>query len=554
MNTFYDKGILPLLFTVFLGTGLTACDSDLTDTTDGTAQEVKLNIITRNGESTPWSLGNDIRIDAYSAIDIDQPSQTCTYIYQNNGSWTAQNDGKLLWSIYGESLNFIGWAPSTAGTTFTLPKNDTSEYNQSSDALLYAADLMTTDKILQSNTNSQAVDFSFQHRLCKVTFQIETYGTEFGSTLPNIDEVRILSQNSGVELDYANSQDGTPAVTVQGSAISIIPLATIVPTTHLNTYTAIVTPCALTSGSTVIMNLMVNDKLLAVKYSGNLEKLESGKAYSFKLKVGKDVVTIESSGISINGWNTEVTGSNTYEQSYYVRPNTHTIIANKAGVLTSDIISKAMDGGTVLNVSGTLNGSDLAKLATTSSLTILSLANTAYEETIIPTTDWSTCTNLKAIFISKDKATECESNWSNLVGALYYPGRDLQHTIADNLNGGGYTNPLACKVITANDANSPVTIVWTEKLDDTYSAWGGFSSNRTFSEAKINCETAGGRLPSYDELKVIAEEIDMNGYGFWLWINDSNKACSYGSSGLDSTGITDISSGARYFCVFDITL
>lgn len=162
---------------------------------------------------------------------------------------------------------------------------------------------MTSDAQILTTAPVTAVDFKLQHRMCKVTIIITEYGLEFGGTLPTISGEKIISKGNGVSYT-------TDGWILTGSETNITPLKTEdTSDKKLHKYEAIVAPGTYAAGDK-LMTLTVDSKEFSVK-STSLTALESGKAYNFNLRVGKDKVEI--TGITIGAWgdNTTTTGNTT---------------------------------------------------------------------------------------------------------------------------------------------------------------------------------------------------------------------------------------------------
>lgn len=178
--------------------------------------------------------------------------------------------------------NFIG--VTGTGTPFSFTLSEVAK-DQSTDDGKLAADFMTTDRTALDADN--ALSLSFKHRMAQVTVNIKEYGTEFGGIEPTISDVTFQSAAS-IALDY----DAAETVTVTSATaftIDITPSGT-----SSDGYSAIIAPKA---AGEQLMSLQADGKTLTVKTNADIE---SGKSYTFSLKVGKDYVTLQD--ISIGVW------------------------------------------------------------------------------------------------------------------------------------------------------------------------------------------------------------------------------------------------------------
>ena len=227
------------------------------------------------GETTPIDARyGSLTVYAYEGTEEDNHT---VWNYED-GAW--QPNGTLLVPV--REASFIGVTGTGTPFSFTLPE---AAKNQSSEDGMLAADFMTTDRTALGAGNSLALNF--KHRMSQVTVKITEYGTEFGDTDPAITDVTFRSAAS-IALDY----DAAETVTVTSataSPIDITPSGTLT-----DGYTAIIAPKA---AGEQLMSLQANGKTLTVKTNADIE---SGKSYTFSLKVGKDYVTLQN--ISIRDW------------------------------------------------------------------------------------------------------------------------------------------------------------------------------------------------------------------------------------------------------------
>lgn len=227
------------------------------------------------GETTPIDARyGSLTVYAYEGTEEDNHT---VWNYED-GAW--QPNGTLLVPV--REASFIGVTGTGTPFSFTLPE---ATKNQSSEDGMLAADFMTTDRTALGAGNS--LSLNFKHRMSQVTVKIAEYGTEFGDTDPTITDVTFQSAAS-VTLDY----DAAETVTVTSattSTIDITPSGTLT-----DGYTAIIAPKA---AGEQLMSLLANGNTLTVKTNTGIE---SGKSYTFSLKVGKDYVTLQD--ISIGDW------------------------------------------------------------------------------------------------------------------------------------------------------------------------------------------------------------------------------------------------------------
>lgn len=227
------------------------------------------------GETTPIDAGyGSLTVYAYEGTEEDNHT---VWNYED-GAW--QQSGTLLVPV--REANFIGVTGTGTPFSFTLPE---AAKNQSSEDGMLAADFMTTDRTALGADNT--LSLNFKHRMSQVTVKITEYGTEFGDTDPTITDVTFQSAAS-IALDYDAAETVTVTSTT-ASPIDITPSGTLT-----DGYSAIIAPKA---AGEQLMSLLANGNTLTVKTNADIE---SGKSYTFSLKVGKDYVTLQN--ISIGDW------------------------------------------------------------------------------------------------------------------------------------------------------------------------------------------------------------------------------------------------------------
>lgn len=220
--------------------------------------------------------------DAIKVQNVDRENKNlATYTYsESTGKWSTSEE--LYWD--GEDANtFNAWYPATAAyDSFTIPANQTSGTT--------AADWMTATTAAKKADGT--VNLSFNHNLAKVSVSIESWSNEYSA---NEKVANSLELNS---LSSVMSYNGT----LSGDNVAKWVKAYV---TQANTsFVAIIAPATYAAGDN-IMQIYVNGSSapLAVKTSSSLT-IDTGKAYSFKLTVGKDLAEISSS-VTIGEWDDE---------------------------------------------------------------------------------------------------------------------------------------------------------------------------------------------------------------------------------------------------------
>lgn len=320
MKTLFKQPFPMLVATIVTTATLAACSNEMNpaDVSAVEPQAVTVRFTTPSaGQSAAedlWQENDQVTVTPQAQGD---PSITFGYTKQEDGTYVWQNilEGGNSYFVAALPASFTAYYPTTEGTSidaFTLPTisddGQIGQADQNDPKKLRAADYMTAPSTTVPY-GENTLNLTLAHRLCRLTFVVTEYGNEFNGVVPTLEDVKIKSQNRTVNLTYEGDQVKVGDTT--GNPVWVSPL----PSTNASnqpTYTTIVTPCTLTSGTTELMSLTVNGISLPVKYKGDLTKLASGSAYTFHLQVGKDYVTV--TGSDVTGW----TGTETDVTSYDV--------------------------------------------------------------------------------------------------------------------------------------------------------------------------------------------------------------------------------------------
>lgn len=284
---------------------LAACTSTLDDgaETPSTPQQVTMGFTTRSiGSDDNGSFTTDDQVKVFAAMG--GKTENTVFTLGSDNSWQTSESNNYLLLTFPATLTAVYPSGDAITTTaFSLPNITDATADQSDAGKLKAYDYMTSDAQTITTAPAEAVNFTLQHRMCKVTITITGYGTEFGSTLPTISGEKIISKGSGVSCS-------ADAWTLTGSETNITPLKTEdTSDKKLYKYEAIVTPGTYAAGDK-LMTITVNSETKDVHIDKETA-FSTGHLYNFNLKVGKDKVEI--TGITIGAWgeNTTATGNTT---------------------------------------------------------------------------------------------------------------------------------------------------------------------------------------------------------------------------------------------------
>ena len=258
---------------------LCSCDKEVMPDFVESQVEISANItpcvLTRvTDDGIAFTDGDNIRVQNMNRAE----KNLATYTYsESTGKWNTSD--ALYWGVQ-PTNTFNAWYPATSAyNSFTIPTDQT--------AGTATADWMTATTT--ANRANGAVNLSFNHNLAKVTITIDKWENEY------LENERVISSLELSSLSGVMSYDSTLSGDNQAKWVKTY-------TKDANkSFVAIIAPGTYTS-ATNIMQVYVNGSAtpLAVKTPSNLT-LEAGKAYRFKLTIGKDLATITSS-VTVGGW------------------------------------------------------------------------------------------------------------------------------------------------------------------------------------------------------------------------------------------------------------
>ena len=258
---------------------LCSCDKEVMPDFVESQVEISANItpcvLTRvTDDGTAFTDGDNISVQNMNRAE----KNLATYTYsESTGKWNTSD--ALYWGVQ-PTNTFNAWYPATSAyNSFTIPTDQT--------AGTATADWMTATTT--ANRADGVVNLSFNHNLAKVTITIDKWENEY------LENERVISSLELSSLSGVKSYDSTLSGDNQAKWVKTY-------TKDANkSFVAIIAPGTYAS-ATNIMQVYVNGSAtpLAVKTPSNLT-LEAGKAYRFKLTIGKDLATITSS-VRVGDW------------------------------------------------------------------------------------------------------------------------------------------------------------------------------------------------------------------------------------------------------------
>lgn len=258
---------------------LCSCDKEVMPDFVESQVEISANItpcvLTRvTDDGIAFTDGDNIKVQNMNRAE----KNLATYAYSESTSkW---NTSDALYCGVQPTNTFNAWYPATSAyNSFTIPTDQT--------AGTATADWMTATT--SANRANGAVNLSFNHNLAKVTITIDEWNNEY------LESERVISLLELSSLSGVMSYDSTLSGDNQAKWVKTY-------TKDANkSFVAIIAPGTYDS-ATNIMQVYVNGSTtpLAVKTPSKLT-LEAGKAYRFKLTIGKDLATITSS-VTVGNW------------------------------------------------------------------------------------------------------------------------------------------------------------------------------------------------------------------------------------------------------------
>ena len=256
---------------------LCSCDKEVMPDFVESQVEISANItpcvLTRvTDDGIAFTDGDNIKVQNMNRAE----KNLATYAYSESTSKWNTSDA-LYWGVQ-PTNTFNAWYPATSAyNSFTIPTDQT--------AGTATADWMTATT--SANRANGAVNLSFNHNLAKVTITIDEWNNEY------LESERVISLLELSSLSEVMSYDSILSGDNQAKWVKTY-------TKDANkSFVAIIAPGTYAS-ATNIMQVYVNGSTtpLAVKTSEALT-LEAGKAYSFRLTVGKDLAT---TSVAVGDW------------------------------------------------------------------------------------------------------------------------------------------------------------------------------------------------------------------------------------------------------------
>lgn len=286
--------------------------------------------VNTTGTGNAWDENDQISVTNTSPEAITGKDKA-VYKY-NGGTWGPEGTDYIVWSDDVENT-FEAYYPVVEGKTdsytqFELPA-DQSSSNPTETNYIGRADYMTA---AASQSKSDALNLTFKHHLTKVTVKISGYGNQYATQKPVFQAPTFTVPTtetpvSGKTLTVANS--GT---TVTG----LFSEDTSAEAKH--SFTAVLLPGKYATNETFVkLNIQGGTPLTVMANEQLTTGLESGKAYTFNVTVGKNGATINS--VTVGDWGTDgwtESGTADTALSFSIQTSTDELIPESDGYILAD--------------------------------------------------------------------------------------------------------------------------------------------------------------------------------------------------------------------------
>ena len=289
-----------------------ACEQeDINPAVQGDPDAVKINATignmqTRVAYSGDNGVTNFVNGDVIKVVNLMRTSKNeATYTTTDGTNWTTTD--AMVWNSSSKNI-FQAWYPVadySSYDTFTIPTD------QSDATKLASADWMTASTEEIDKPGNGVLDLNFQHRLAKVTVNL-TFSSQYPKDKQYVSDFTF----------YTNEE--TPQ--------AITPLAN-----SETSYTAILRPGEYADEDAFIYLMVdgIDEHYVLGKTTTAAINLEPGKHYTFTLKVGKDVVSIDE--VTVADWNEEDIDGGVAEEEVY--PNIINATAMDATALNEAVVN-----------------------------------------------------------------------------------------------------------------------------------------------------------------------------------------------------------------------
>ena len=251
--------------------------------------------VNTTGTGNAWDENDQISVTNTSPEAITGKDKA---VYKYNGStWVPEGTDYIVWA---DDVNtFEAYYPVVEGKTdsytqFELPA-DQSSSNPTETNYIGRADYMTA---AASQSKSDALNLTFKHHLTKVTVKISGYGDQYETVKPTFQAPTFTLPTTTTTVDGKT-------LTVAGNGTTVTGLFSEDTSAEAkHSFTAVLLPGKYAADDTFVQLNIQGGTPLIVKANEQLTTgLESGKAYTFNVTVGKNGATINS--VTVGDWGTD---------------------------------------------------------------------------------------------------------------------------------------------------------------------------------------------------------------------------------------------------------
>lgn len=281
------------------------------------------------GAGDAWEDGDMISV-ANTSTGAVTGKEKAVYKY-NGGTWGPEGADYMVWA---DDVNtFEAYYPVVDGKTnsytqFELPA-DQSSSNPIETNYIGRADYMTA---AAEQSKSDALNLTFKHHLTKVTVKISGYGDQYETVKPTFQAPTFTVPTTTTTVDGKT-------LTVAGNGTTVTGLFSEDTSAEAkHSFTAVLLPDKYAADDTFVQLNIQGGTPLIVKANEQLTTgLESGKAYTFNVTVGKDGATINS--VTVGDWGTgDWTESGTADAalSFSIQTSTDGLATDSEGYILAD--------------------------------------------------------------------------------------------------------------------------------------------------------------------------------------------------------------------------
>lgn len=281
------------------------------------------------GAGDAWEDGDMISV-ANTSTGAVTGKDKAVYKY-NGGTWGPEGADYMVWA---DDVNtFEAYYPVVEGKTdsytqFELPA-DQSSSNPTETNYIGRADYMTA---AASQSKSDALNLTFKHHLTKVTVKISGYGNQYATQKPTFQAPTFTVPTTKTTVDGKT-------LTVAGNGTTVTGLFSEDASTEAkHSFTAVLLPGKYATNDTFVQLNIQGGTPLIVKANEQLTTgLESGKAYTFNVTVGKNGATINS--VTVGDWGTDgwtESGTADAALSFSIQTSTDELIPDDGEYILAD--------------------------------------------------------------------------------------------------------------------------------------------------------------------------------------------------------------------------